>query len=137
MTGNMQVPKGWRLVRLGDVLEICKNGLVCPQDSTPETGIPITRIETISTGTIDWTRVGYVTPENADPEYNVLPGDVLLSHINSVRHIGKVAKKRDDRLLIHGMNLIRLRFNRRIDSSYGFSLLNWSQTKGYFERRAK
>ena len=131
------IPKGWRSVRLGDVLEICRNGLVCPQDATPEAGIPISRIETISNGTIDWTRVGYVTYEYDDPDYSVLPDDVLLSHINSVRHIGKVARKRDERPLIHGMNLIRLRFNMRIDSSYGFALLNWSQTKMYFERRAK
>ena len=66
-----------------------------------------------------------------------MPDDVLLSHINSVRHIGKVARKQDERPLIHGMNLIRLRFNRRIHPSYGFALLNWSQTKAYFERRAK
>ena len=122
---------------MGDVLETCRNGLVCPQDATPEAGIPITRIETISNGTIDWTRVGYVTSEYDDPGYSVLPGDVLLSHINSVRHIGKVARKQDERPLIHGMNLIRLRFNRRIHPSYGFALLNWSQTKAYFERRAK
>ena len=137
MSSKAQMPRGWRLVRLGDVLEICRNGLVCPQDATPEAGIPITRIETISNGTIDWKRVGYVTSEYDDPDYSVLPDDVLLSHINSVRHIGKVARKQDERPLIHGMNLIRLRFNRRIHPSYGFALLNWSQTKAYFERRAK
>ena len=110
---------------------------MCPQDATPETGIPITRIETISDGVIDWARVGYVTHEHDTPDYHVLTDDVLLSHINSVRHIGKVARKRDDRVLIHGMNLLQLRFNGYIDSSYGFSLLNWSQAKAYFERRAK
>ena len=125
------------MVRLGDVLEVCRNGLVCPQDATPETGIPITRIETISDGVIDWTRVGYITDEYATPDHQVLTDDVLLSHINSVRHIGKVARKRDDRALIHGMNLLRLRFISQVDSSYGFSLLNWSQSKAYFERRAK
>ena len=81
--------------------------------------------------------MGYVTSEYDDLDYSVLPDDVLLSHINSVRHIGKVARKQDERPLIHGMNLIRLRFNRRIHPSYGFALLNWSQTKAYFERRAK
>ena len=76
MASKAQMPRGWRLVRLGDVLEICRNGLVCPQDATPEAGIPITRIETISNGTIDWKRVGYVTSEYDDLDYSVLPDDV-------------------------------------------------------------
>ena len=60
-----------------------------------------------------------------------------MSHINSVRHIGKVARKQDDRPLIHGMNLMLLRFCCHVDASFGFALLEWDRTKQYFERRAK
>lgn len=132
-----RVPAGWRLVRLGKVLEICRNGLVCPQDAEPSKGIPVSRIETISDGTIDWRRIGHASPEHADPSYLVLQGDILLSHINSVRHIGKVARKQDERPLIHGMNLMLLRFSSHVDASFGFALLEWYRTKQYFERRAK
>ena len=132
-----ELPDGWRIVRLGEVLDICRNGLVCPQDSNPSIGIPVSRIETISDGTIDWVRVGYAAPEHADPNHILLQGDILLSHINSVKHIGKVARKRDDRLLIHGMNLMRLRFSGHVDAGFGFALMEWAQTKKYFERRAK
>lgn len=132
-----KVPAGWRLVRLAEVLEICRNGLACPQDTEPSKGTPVSRIETISDGTIDWRRIGYAAPEHVDPSYLVLKGDILLSHINSVRHIGKVARKQDERPLIHGMNLMLLRFSSHVDASFGFALLEWDRTKQYFERRAK
>ena len=64
-------------------------------------------------------------------------GDVLLSHINSIAHIGKVARMDSNRPLIHGMNLMALRFSKRIDSSFGFAVLSWQRTKRFMETRAK
>ena len=131
------VPACWEAVRLGDVLEICRSGIACPQDASELTGTPVTRIETIAEGIINYSRVGYVESHHIPPSYYMLPGDILLSHINSVRHIGKVARKEDERPLIHGMNLMLLRLNKQVDSSFGFAMLSWARAKRYFERRSK
>ena len=131
------LPDGWQRVRLGEHLALCRNGLVSRQDANPENAVPITRIETIADGKIDWTRVGYVPLEDADQGYLVQMGDILLSHINSVKHIGKVARVSDDALLLHGMNLMLLRFRESMDFGFGYALMSSANTKLYMERRAK
>lgn len=130
-------PEGWKREMLRDHLTLCRNGLVAPQNADPNVGVPITRIETISSGTIDWSRVGYVPPDKVDEEYILQPGDVLLSHINSVTHIGKVAQYRDSRALLHGMNLMVLRFAPTLDKQYAWHVLESARTKAFIERRAK
>ena len=99
--------------------------------------MPVTRIETISDGIIDWGRVGLVSPEEANSSFLIQKGDILLSHINSVNHIGKVARKEDDKPLLHGMNLMLLRFNQKVDARFGYAVMSSPRTKKYFERRAK
>ena len=46
-------------------------------------------------------------------DYLLQDGDILMSHINSEKHLGKVAlyKKRGSEQIIHGMNLLMLRAN--------------------------
>jgi len=47
-------------------------------------------------------------------KYILKNGDILMSHINSVKHLGKTAyyEKRDDEIIIHGMNLLCLRSSK-------------------------
>ena len=137
MTSKAQVPDGWTKTTLRDQLVVCRNGLVCRQDADPMKAIPVTRIETIADGKVNWDRVGYATVEDANPEYLLQRGDILLSHINSVKHIGKVARKTDDRPMIHGMNLMALRCAESLASGFGFAVMASHQTKAYMERRAK
>ena len=122
---------------MGDILDICRNGLVYSQGGDLTHTMPVTRIETISKGVIDWDRVGLVPLEEVNPSYLIQKGDILLSHINSVKHIGKVAKKQDDKPLLHGMNLMLLRFNNQVDPGYAYAIMSLPLTKKYFERRAK
>lgn len=102
----------WKTVRLGDVFSLIRNGASIKQ-GTIEGGLPITRIETIANGTLDRSRVGFagiVTEKYTD--YYLQDGDILMSHINSEKHLGKVAiynKAYDDEKIIHGMNLLCLR----------------------------
>ena len=137
MPDKMQTPDGWVRTTLRGQLAVCRNGFVCQQDADPSNAIPVTRIETISEGKINWTRVGYVSPEDANREYLLRRGDILLSHINSVKHIGKVARKTDDRPLVHGMNLMALRCGEHLDPGFGFAVMASHRTKTYMERRAK
>ena len=135
--GGAPIPDGWTKTTLGGCLDICRNGLVVDQDADPRLGVPVTRIETISEGRIDWARVGYASPNDVREDYLTQEGDVLLSHINSIKHIGKVARKVESRPLLHGMNLMLLRFCDELDPGFGFALMAWRRTKTYMERRAK
>lgn len=102
-------------IALGDAFEFIRNGMNVRQTKDAG-GIPITRIETISAGSIDLDRVGYAGLQKEDAEKWFLePGDILLSHINSVEHIGKCALFEDAGTpLIHGMNLLAMRPKRNL-----------------------
>lgn len=98
------------LVELGSVLSLVRNGLSIKQ-SKADGGLPITRIETISNGSIDPERVGFagVNPGEKD-QWLMAENDILFSHINSEEHLGKCAiYDGRPRHLIHGMNLLNLR----------------------------
>lgn len=100
----------WEETSLGDVCIYIRNGKSVKQQKEPE-GLPITRIETIATGEIDHTRVGYAGFGFADAgSYLLKEGDILFSHINSLPHIGKCAiYVGRPRHIVHGMNLLCLR----------------------------
>ena len=79
----------WKEVRLGECFERVTNGF--NYDITIKQGLPVTRIETISSGRIDFNKVGYTTSFNKMADYELRKGDILYSHINSLDHIGKIA----------------------------------------------
>lgn len=99
--------------KIGDIFEFVRNGASIKQDEN-KGGIPITRIETIWNSKIDANRFGYADiQENELDGYNkylLEDGDILMTHINSVKHLGKCALYEEKpRPLIHGMNLLCLR----------------------------
>jgi restriction endonuclease S subunit len=104
-----ELPRGWSWVTLEEAISQCKNGLT--YRNTPELGgFPVSRIETISKGEIDFQKVGYGGLELKGNEKHLLkPGDILFSHINSMLHVGKVALYKNGMPeLLHGMNLLRI-----------------------------
>lgn len=97
-------------VPLGDLVVHIRNGLSISNHGGSG-GIPITRIETISEHRIDPKRVGYAGVALGErDDWLLQEGDILLSHINSVAHLGKCAlyEGQPERLL-HGMNLLSIR----------------------------
>ncbi len=106
----------WIEANLGSVNSLIRNGLNVNQLSTESRGLPITRIETISDEIIDPNKVGYANlNEDNYSNWLLLEGDILLSHINSEKHLGKVAiYEGQPEKIIHGMNLLCLRPNRKI-----------------------
>ncbi|MGV1003006.1 restriction endonuclease subunit S [Empedobacter falsenii] len=105
-------------VKISDVFIRIKNGANIKQ--IPDSlGIPITRIETISNGTIDYNRFGYanILDSTKYEEYILQEGDILMSHINSLKHLAKTAivtNSDSNNTMIHGMNLLLLRVNEDI-----------------------
>ena len=119
LTGKQRLPGfsgEWRLKKLDDLLNRIANGAV--YRPTNSSGIPITRIETISNGYIDFQRIGYAENSSEIEKYKIELGDILFSHINSLDHIGKVAFFDSNDLLYHGMNLLLLRANNEVNSRF-------------------
>lgn len=128
-----ELPQGWEWVRLGTLLDRISNGYSGGQSKSP-TNFPLTRIETISKSTVDFSRVGYCTDiqEPDIQKYRLKVGDILLSHINSDLHLGKTALYTEDRLLIHGTNLLLLRSSAHVDSGFINLLINQLRLTGFF-----
>lgn len=106
-----EVPENWVWVRLGSLLKEIKNGTTIKQDKSGN-GFSVTRIESLQNQTIDLMRVGTILETEKIKETDwYKSGDITLSHINSIEHVGKTALITDAMLpLVHGMNLLRLRF---------------------------
>jgi len=130
------MPDGWRDVNLADITSLIRNGFSCNQDKNG-LGSPVTRIETISGGTINYERVGF-TNAPIDNSYRLKSGDILFSHINSVKHIGKVAIYDDTYPLYHGMNLMLIRCQKNcVNPLYLYYILSDRRAKAYFENHCK
>ncbi len=114
--------------------EIMKSFSGVTGDTTLNTGkFLITRIETISDGTINFDKVGYLN-DQPEQRYLLQKGDILYSNINSLKHIGKTAIYSSDIEIYHGINLLRIIPNKDIDSSFLFvtlrteAKLNWAKS---------
>ncbi len=118
----------WETVQIEDVFQCIRNGASIKQEENA-TGYPITRIETIADGTINRDRMGYAGINYMEPYSNYIleTGDILMSHINSVKHLGKTAlyTKQGNESIIHGMNLLILRANPSVlDSGFAYQFFN-------------
>jgi type I restriction enzyme S subunit len=92
-------------------------------------GDPITRIETIANRTVNLTKCGYADISSEDYEKYILQqGDILISHINSTKHLGKCAIYEGNEVnVIHGMNLLCLRVDeKKAHPKYLFYMLSSS-----------
>jgi len=135
MTELGALPETWEVVKLGDFLDVLRNGTTKKQNKDGK-GYPVSRIETISTGVIDPSKVGFVedlTDEQIG-NYQLKEGDILLSHINSEPYLGNSAiYKNNLPVLIHGMNLLMLRTKTALlDSEFLNYLFNSYRSKGIF-----
>jgi len=128
---NNQDFPDWQEKTLGDVASI-RSGLSKNQNGNTD-GIKVTRIETISDGTINTERIGYIDMNVGLEEYKLLKGDILFSNINSVSHIGKTAIAFCDLDLYHGMNLLCIRTRKSFDSFFLFYYLNLESIRCYFK----
>lgn len=125
----------WEEVKLGDVLTKITNGLT--YDSKATEGLPVSRIETISTGKINHSKVGYAPNNDRTIKFKLQYGDILYSHINSLDHIGRVAYFLNDKTLYHGMNLLLLRSSKMVSSKFMYFLLSSSVGKSFASSHAK
>ncbi len=124
----------WQQIPLGDLISTMKNGSNASQNKS-NNGLPITRIETISDEFINWKKVGYIKKisKSEFEKHKIRKGDILFSHINSKPHIGKTAIYSDvTNDLIHGINLLLIRANDRVNPNFLLYALRDKKISGYF-----
>lgn len=128
----------WNLMSLESITSVISNGMTYKNDKSSG-GIPISRIQTISHGVINYELVGYADIDSVESKYLLQPGDILFSHINSIDHLGKVAIYNSNmKPLIHGMNLLRITADtERVKSEYLFYLLRSSMLREKIRAYAK
>ncbi|MFZ1679207.1 MAG: restriction endonuclease subunit S [Saprospiraceae bacterium] len=102
--------KGW----IHSTIDFCFgeiiNGTTTTQNESE--GIPVSRIETVQNNKFDLKRIKFIQNPNETliEKFQYQIGDIALSHINSMEHVGKVAiYDGNPKILLHGMNLLRLR----------------------------
>ncbi len=128
--------KSWDTKTLGDVFPSVRNGKNVNQDKSGE-GFSVSRIETISDGSVDPLRVGYTADEidAADADW-LESGDILFSHINSPERVGHVALyEGSPERLLHGINLLRMRPDPdRVDPKFALHLLRTQGFRGQLRK---
>lgn len=115
---TINVDPNWDVVKLGDICLEIKNGVNVEQIDN-KGKYRVTRIQTIANGVVDLQRTKWTNDEPSE-NYFMRAGDILISHINSYEHLAKAAIFPDvDEKVIHGINLIRCRLDRKkIDPNY-------------------
>lgn len=107
----------WSKKKVEECFTLIKNGANIRQEKNAG-GVPITRIETLSGGVFNRDRLGYANIETTEKysSYILESGDLLFSHINSKAYIGRTVlyEKEGNEVIIHGMNLLRLKVNPSI-----------------------
>lgn len=104
-------------VKLGTCFPYIKNGMNVKQQKD-NSGIPITRIETLSGNRFNRDKVGYagIFSTEGIEDRLLSDGDILMSHINSLPYLGRAVmyERQGDEQMIHGMNLLRLKVDRSL-----------------------
>lgn len=132
-----EVPKHWEVGSFRHLIKSISNGTTIDQVDESDTTLAVSRIESISTGEINFEKVGHIQKQDAITRFLLNPGDILFSHINSLSMIGNVAIYQDNRPLIHGMNLLRIQPLPKTSSKL---ILYWLKSKNIrqeVESRAK
>ncbi|WP_340031202.1 restriction endonuclease subunit S [Paenibacillus sp. FSL K6-1122] len=106
-----------KYLKFKSVFSFIRNGVSIKQGQI-DGGYPITRIETIANGIVDRNKMGYAGINDLEKyrDYILHTGDILMSHINSEKHLGKsaVCELEENEKIIHGMNLLCLRSNSKL-----------------------
>ena len=109
----IKVDQEWKVYSLEDVCLEIRNGINVEQIDN-KGKYRVTRIQTIADGVVDLLKTKWTNDEPSD-NYFMEEGDILISHINSYEHLAKSAifPKADEKV-VHGINLIRCRLDRKI-----------------------
>ncbi len=132
-----KIPEHWTIPRFRRIASGFSNGTTAQQLASGFSKYPVSRIETISKGKINFEKVGYIKSEDCSPQYWLKKHDFLISHINSYAIVGNSAIYEGRRPLLHGMNLIRVTPSINIDPHFLRFFLLTELFKGQMKRACK
>lgn len=127
-----EIPQEWTVGNLKRLTDFIKNGTSVTQVEN-ETEYKVSRIETISTGEINYSKTGYVKYFDNIYDYKLNDNDILFSNINSLEMVGNVAIYDNKQPLYSGMNLLRISVNKKTCPKWLFYVLRNS----YFVEQVK
>jgi type I restriction enzyme S subunit len=131
------VPAAWELCALRHSISEIFNGISANQIDESATTVPVTRIETISFGSIDESRLGYIEFANARRDRKLQVGDILFSNINSLNMIGNCAYYFGGREIYAGMNLLVIRAQKQRHARWLYWLIRSPLFRQVVESLAK
>jgi type I restriction enzyme S subunit len=117
------VPEHWTVHSVRYHVGAIFNGITAEQTEPGEHTVPVTRIETISRGVIDFEKLGHIPAQQARTDRLLATGDILFSNINSLNMIGNCALFTDSRPLYAGMNLLVLRATEHVNHLWLFWMI--------------
>ena len=113
-----EVPEGWSLVSLNDVVRRVQYGLSTKANRDAKSGIAMLRMVNIQEGRIDVSDLKYVALAAADVEaYRLRRGDVLFNRTNSPELVGKAAVYEHDLAAVFASYLVRIQCDESLISS--------------------
>ena len=131
------VPEGWEVKRLNHLTTSIRNGTSAIQVDEADNTVPVSRIESISSGEIDFNKVGHTEWNiNIEP-YRLNRGDILLSHINSLSMVGNCALFDSERRLYSGMNLLRIQPKAEVHAAWLWRVISSDGIRKEISARAK
>jgi len=114
-----EIPEGWCLVALQDVIRRAQYGLSVKANRDTRNGIAMLRMGNIQEGRIDAGDLKYVGLQPADAEaYRVRRGDILFNRTNSPELVGKAAVYELDLAAVFASYLVRIEADERLLSSH-------------------
>jgi type I restriction enzyme, S subunit len=131
-----EVPEGWSLVALQDVIHRAQYGLSVKADGEPRTGVVMLRMANIRDGRMDASDLKYVDRVGIDVRsFTVQPGDILFNRTNSAELVGKAAVFDLKQESVFASYLVRLQCDGHlVDSRYLCGWINspwgrrWART---------
>lgn len=113
-----EMPEGWSLVSLQDVIRRAQYGLSVKADAKPREGVPMLRMVNIRDGRMDASDLKYVALGKAElPVYRVRSGDILFNRTNSAELVGKAAVFDLDLEAVFASYLVRIECDEDLVSS--------------------
>lgn len=106
------VDSQYKQIKIAELFDSIKNGKNVEQtDSVGK--YRVSRIESIANAEFDINATKWTT-DKVDEDDFLQKGDILFSHINSVKYLGKTGIFNLDENVVHGINLLRFRADRSI-----------------------
>jgi type I restriction enzyme S subunit len=114
-----EVPAGWELRSLADLLVRVQQGTSRRAESGNRGGVAMLRMGNIQNGRLDWRDLKYLAPDAAAElaPFFLEPGDLLFNRTNSPELVGKAAVFDGEQPAVFASYLIRLTLDPRLVDS--------------------